>query len=147
MSHSKTFWTIQNMFAAQIRKLSAIGYTGQGLWGRGKLLSTGQFEPKTNQPGEPLLPEHLCGGVDVTQKSMSGKYPSKIRLVSKSKRIQLKLGRRGQVLGANNLEKRKFEKGKLLAARPRVAASKRGRELRAAAAQIRIQQAELEQTK
>ncbi|KXX78095.1 DNA-dependent metalloprotease WSS1 [Madurella mycetomatis] len=120
MNHSRAFWAVRNQYAEQMRRLWARGFTGEGLWGRGALLATGEFEKNTVEPGE-LLPEHLCGGT---------------RSVAFSK----KFGANGVTLGEDTEAKRKLEKGRTVAAKPRVAGSARGRELRAAAALARFEQ-------
>lgn len=139
MNHSRAFWAVRNKYAEQMRALWARGFTGEGLWGRGTLLSTGEFEKNTVEPGE-QLPEHLCGG---TYRSRSRKRKAKKGLTykeQKERRILRKFGPNGTVLGEDAEMKRKLEKGRTVAAKPRVAASARGRELRAAAALARLEQ-------
>lgn len=139
MNHSKAFWAVRNQYAEQMRALWARGFTGEGLWGRGALLSTGEFEKNTVEPGE-LLPEHLCGG---TYRSRQRKRKAKKTLTykeQKERRILKKFGPNGVTLGEDAETKRKLEKGRTVAAKPRVAASARGRELRAAAALARFEQ-------
>jgi hypothetical protein len=122
-----------------MRGLWARNFTGEGLWGRGALLSTGEFEKNMVEPGE-LLPEHLCGG---TYRSRGRKRKAKKTLTyqeQKERRILKKFGANGVALGDDPETKRKLEKGKAVAAKPRVAGSARGRELRAAAALARFEQ-------
>lgn len=138
MNHSRAFWAVRNQYAEQMRALWERGYTGEGLWGRGALLSTGEFENNTVEPGE-LLPEHLCGG---TYRSRGRKRKAKKTLTykeQKERRILRKFGANGVALGEDAATKQKLE-GKTVAARPRVAGSARGRELRAAAALARFEQ-------
>lgn len=139
MNHSKAFWAVRNQYAEQMRLLWLRGYTGDGIWGRGALLTTGEFEKNTVLPGE-TLPEHLCGG---TYRSRGRKRKAKKTLTyqeQKERRILRKFGANGVALGEDNAEKVKLEKGRRVVAKPRVAGSKRGRELRAAAALARFEQ-------
>ncbi|KAL2270111.1 hypothetical protein VTJ83DRAFT_2295 [Remersonia thermophila] len=138
MNHSRAFWAVRNRYAEQMRALWARGFTGEGLWGRGALLSTGEFEKKTAGPEEPL-PEHLCGG---TYRSRPRKRKAKPALSHKERRerrILKRFGANGVALGEDAATKKKLE-GKAVATKPRVAASARGRELRAAAALARFEQ-------
>ncbi|KAL2199952.1 WLM domain-containing protein [Corynascus similis CBS 632.67] len=138
MNHSRAFWAVRNRYAEQMRGLWARGFTGEGLWGRGALLSTGEFENNMVEPGE-LLPEHLCGG---TYRSRGRKRKAKKSLTykeQKERRILKKFGANGVTLGEDAQTKQKLE-GKKIASKPRVAGSARGRELRAAAALARFEQ-------
>ena len=139
MNHSRAFWAVRNQYAEQMKKLWTRGYTGDGLWGRGALLSSGEFERNTISPDE-ALPEHLCGG---TYRSRRRKRKAKKDLTyqeKKERRILKKFGANGVALGGDDATKRKLEKGKTIAAKPRIAGSNRGRELRAAAALARFEQ-------
>lgn len=143
MNHSRAFWAVRNQYAEQMRALWSRGYTGEGLWGRGALLSTGEFEKNTIGPGEPL-PEHLCGG---TYRSRGRKRKVKKSLTykeQKERRILKKFGANGVTLGEDPQVKQKLE-GKKVASKPRVAGSARGRELRAAAALARFEQQKKEE--
>ncbi|KAL2126351.1 hypothetical protein VTI74DRAFT_1135 [Chaetomium olivicolor] len=145
MNHSRTFWAVRNKYAEEMRALWARGFTGEGLWGRGALLSTGEFEKNMVKPGE-VLPEHLCGG---TYQSRGRKRKAKKTLTykeQKERRILKKFGPNGVALGEDSEAKRKLE-GKTVAAKPRVAGSARGRELRAAAALARFEQQKKEEIK
>ena len=136
MNHSKAFWAVRNQYADQMRLLWARGYTGEGLWGRGARLATGEWERNAVQPGEEL-PEHLCGG---TYRSRGRKRKAKKPVLTyqerKERRILKKFGKNGVALG------KEVEEGKSITGnvKPRVAKSKRGRELRAAAALARFDQ-------
>ncbi|KAL6690193.1 WLM domain-containing protein [Trichoderma pleuroticola] len=139
MNHSRAFWAVRNQYAAQMQELWAEGYKGDGLWGRGTTLGTGEWE-KNSVLADEVLPEHLCGG---TYRSRGRKRKAKPVLTyqeRKEKRILKKFGRNGVALGADEEEKVKLEKGKRVLAKPRVASSLRGRELRAAAALARFEQ-------
>lgn len=139
MNHSRAFWAVRNQYAAQMQELWAEGYKGDGLWGRGTTLGTGEWE-KNSVLADEALPEHLCGG---TYRSRGRKRRAKPVLTyqeRKEKRILKKFGKNGVALGADEEEKVKLEKGKRVLAKPRVAGSLRGRELRAAAALARFEQ-------
>ncbi|KAH6608783.1 hypothetical protein Trco_002129 [Trichoderma cornu-damae] len=140
MNHSRAFWAVRNMYASQMQDLWADGYRGDGLWGRGAKLGTGEWERNTVRADE-VLPEHLCGG---TYRSRGRKRKVKPVLTyqeRKERRILKKFGKNGVALGADEEVKVKLEKGRRVQARPRVAGSLRGRELRAAAALARFEQA------
>lgn len=139
MNHSKAFWAVRNNYAEQMKILWTRGYTGEGLWGRGALLSTGEFERNTMGADE-ALPEHLCGGM---YRSRRRKRKAKQELSyqeRKERRILKKFGANGVALGDDDSIKAKLEKGRRTQAKPRVAGSNRGRELRAAAALARFDQ-------
>ncbi|KAI0021568.1 WLM domain-containing protein [Xylariomycetidae sp. FL0641] len=139
MNHSKAFWAVRNQYAEQMRQLWTRRYTGEGIWGRGTSLKTGKFEENTVRDDE-ILPEHLCGG---TYRSRRRKRKAKQQLSyqeRKERRILKKFGANGVALGEDEAVKMELEKGKKSQAKPRVAGSKRGRELRAAAALARFDQ-------
>ncbi|KAF3055597.1 DNA-dependent metalloprotease WSS1 like protein [Daldinia childiae] len=139
MNHSKAFWAVRNSYADQMRVLWSRKYTGEGLWGKGTLLETGEFEKNTVLLDKDL-PEHLCGG---TYRSRRRKRKQKKQLSHqerKERRILKKFGANGVALGEDEAIKTELEKGKKTQGKPRVAGSKRGRELRAAAALARFDQ-------
>jgi hypothetical protein len=139
MNHSKAFWAVRNNYADQMRTLWSKSYTGEGLWGRGTSLKTGEFETNKVRPDE-VLPEHLCGG---TYRSRRRKRKAKDELTyqeKKQRRILKKFGANGVALGEDEEVKAELENGKKTQSKPRVARSKRGRELRAAAALARFDQ-------
>ncbi|TPX15399.1 uncharacterized protein E0L32_004379 [Thyridium curvatum] len=144
MNHSRAFWAVRNRYADEMRTLWARGYTGEGMWGRGALLSTGEFERDTVSVGEGL-PEHLCGG---TYRSRGRRKRKAKKTLSyqeqKERRILKKFGANGVALGEDEGAKKKLE-GRSVASKPRVAGSKRGRELRAAAALARFDQQKKEE--
>lgn len=140
MNHSKAFWAVRNQYAEQMRGLWSKRYTGEGLWGRGTLLKTGEFEANTIHADD-ALPEHLCGG---TYRSSGRKRKPKKQLSyqeQKERRILKKFGANGVALGEDEEVKVELEHGKKPKGKPRVAKSKRGRDLRAAAALARFEQA------
>lgn len=134
---------MRNAYAEEMRTLMSRGYTGEGLWGRGKTLETGKFTTNMVLPEEPI-PEHLCGG---TYRSRSAKRKGKDLLSHrerKERRILKKFGPNGVALGADSETKARLENGKSKSSKPRVASSARGRELRAAAALARFDQQKAE---
>jgi hypothetical protein len=139
MNHSKAFWAVRNKYADQMRGLWSRKYTGEGLWGRGTLLRSGEFEANTILAND-ALPEHLCGG---TYRSGGRKRKPKKQVSyqeQKERRILKKFGANGIALGEDEEVKTELENGKKPKGKPRVAKSKRGRELRAAAALARFDQ-------
>ena len=138
MNHSKAFWAVRNQYAEQMRTLWGRGYSGEGLWGRGALLATGEFEANTVTADE-VLPEHLCGGTYRSRRKRRPKQQLSYQ-ERKERRIRRKFGAGGVALGED--AKEKLEKGRKTKtqAKPRVASSNRGRELRAAAALARFDQ-------
>lgn len=144
MNHSRAFWDVRNKYAEQMEQLWQRRYTGEGLWGRGALLETGEFERNMVRLGE-SLPGHLCGG---TYRSRRRKRKTKDTLTykeQKERRILKKFGANGVALGDDEVAKRRLEKGRINSAAPRVAGSKRGRELRAAAALARFDRQKLDE--
>jgi len=138
MNHSGAFWKVRNEFTDEMKALWTRGYTGDGLWGRGMMLENGEFEGEELPEGE-LLPEHLCGG---TFRSRNRKRKAKPQITHKERqerRILKKFGKNGVALGEDEEAKTKLEEGKIGLGKPRVAGSKRGRELRAAAALARFE--------
>ncbi|KAI3401603.1 hypothetical protein diail_10204 [Diaporthe ilicicola] len=139
MNHSRAFWKVRNEYAEQMRTLWSRGYTGEGMWGRGALLGSGEFEKDTVTAGEDL-PEHLCGGTYRSRRRKRKLKPDLTYQEKKQRRIEKKFGKNGVALGADEDVKLQLEKGRATQAAPRVAQSKRGRELRAAAALARFDQ-------
>ncbi|KAI9642264.1 hypothetical protein NHQ30_009066 [Ciborinia camelliae] len=140
MNHSGAFWKVRNEYSAEMRGLWERGYTGDGLWGQGVLLKDGAFMGDHLGEGE-VLPEHLCGG---TFRSRGGgkKRKAKPKITykeQKERRIRKKFGVNGVALGEDLTTKTALEKGKTNLSKPKVASSKRGRELRAAAALARFE--------
>lgn len=142
MNHSRAFWKVRNLYADQMRVLWSRGYSGEGMWGRGASLRTGEFETNAVTEGEEL-PEHLCGGTYRSRRRRKRARKDGDDLSyqeRKQRRIEKKFGKNGVALGADDDVKSKLEKGKRTQAKPRVAGSNRGRELRAAAALARFEQ-------
>ncbi|KAH7257154.1 WLM domain-containing protein [Fusarium tricinctum] len=142
MNHSRAFWAVRNSYASEMHALWSKRYTGDGLWGRGAKLATGEWEKNTVLADE-ILPEHLCGGTYRSRRKRKVK-PQLSYQERKERRILKKFGKNGVSLGADEEEKVKLESGKKIQAKPRVAGSMRGRELRAAAALARFEKQKVE---
>ncbi|KFX88935.1 hypothetical protein V490_07301 [Pseudogymnoascus sp. VKM F-3557] len=138
MNHSKAFWKVKDQYSTELKALWQKGYTGDGMWSRGRTLLTGQYD-EASLGSEETLPEHLCGGT--FRSSGKRKRAAKPKLSYKERKertIVKKFGVNGVALGADEETKAKLEKGKKTAGNPRVAGSNRGRELRAMAALSRF---------
>ena len=150
MNHSGAFWKVNNQFKGELRELWAKGYTGEGLWGRGQTLLSGEYDTGRNLENE-ILPTNLCGGS--FRSSRRGKRkrgrekPKESYTERQQRRIKKKFGVNGVTLGDDNDTKVKLENGMKRKGKPRVAGSKRGRELRAAAALARFDQVKKESPK
>lgn len=139
MNHSKAFWSLRNIFASEMKALWERGYTGEGLWGKGILLSETSFSCESLEKDE-VIPEFMCGGTYKTR--VGRKRKTRPKLTSKEReerRIKKKFGANGKTLGANEDIKLELENKKRNLSKPKVAGSKRGRELRAAAALARFE--------
>jgi hypothetical protein len=150
MNHSGAFWKVNNQFKGELRELWAKNYTGDGLWGRGQTLLSGEYDTGRSMENE-ILPTHLCGGTFRSlrrRKRRRGGDKSKETYAERQqRRIKRKFGVNGVTLGDDDDTKVKLENGKKPKGKPRVAGSKRGRELRAAAALARFEQVKEEETK
>lgn len=152
MNHSGAFWKVRNTYAGELRELWAKGYTGDGMWGRGKTLLSGEYDNKGGFESE-VMPRSLCGGTFRT--SRRGKRKRKGEGAKKAvsyaerqqRRIAKKFGTNGVTLGDDADTRVKMEEGKKPKGKPRVAGSARGRELRAAAALARFGQQKEEEVK
>jgi hypothetical protein len=140
MNHSKAFWKVRDDYAKDMKDLWMKGYTGEGVWGRGRSLHTGGMFSGSVAAED--VPEHLCGGTYKTRRGKRKRGKAKEELSyaeKKQRRILKKFGTGGQALGADDDTKIKLEGGVSKKVRPRVAGSARGRELRAAAALARFE--------
>jgi hypothetical protein len=141
MNHSRAFWKVRNEYAEDMRQLWARNYTGEGVWGPGRSMGSGQFENRPVHKGE--LPADLCGGTYRSRRrkrKRGGKEGGGQRLTyaeRQQRRIAKKFGVDGKQLGEDEIVRIALEKGKR-AVKPKVANSKRGRELRAQAALARF---------
>lgn len=139
MNHSGAFWKVKNTYSDELRELWAKGYTGEGMWSRGRTLLSGEYVTGGAAPDDGLL-EHLCGGTFRTSgKRKRFAKPKLSWKEQKERRIKKKFGVEGKTLGADDEVKSELEGGKKSKGKPRVAGSNRGRELRAAAALARFE--------
>lgn len=142
MNHGQGFWQARNLYANEMRSLWSKGYTGEGLWGQGHSLQNldqelGGRVLRSEELGD--LP--LCGGTFRSRKrKRKPKGPDLTWKEKHDKRIEKKFGKNGEKLGEDEDARMMLEiagKGSI-GGKPRVAQSKRGRELRAAAALARF---------
>lgn len=145
MNHSKAFWTERNKLAGQLKDLWARGYTGDGFWGSGRSLQSLKDHIDnviTVGVGEEV--QALCGGTFCRQSKKRKRGRKSDDNISehppwkraRDRRIEKKFGRNGVAVGEDEEARIRLEisrKGPV-GPKPRVAGSKRGRELRAAAA-------------
>ncbi|KAG9559128.1 WLM domain-containing protein, partial [Aureobasidium melanogenum] len=153
MNHSRAFWKVRNAYADELKVLWDKAYTGEGLWGKGQSLITGQYMTN-HMPEAANIPASLCGG---TFRSSGGRKrrrkedaPKITYAERQQRRIAKKFGVNGVALGDDEGVRAKLEagqKGGKPAVKPRVAGSKRGRELRAAAALARFENVKKETVK
>lgn len=146
MNHGREFWKVRNQFAGELRELWAKGYTGDGLWGRGQTLLSGEYHDGGRTEDE-VLPAHVCGGTfrssrgGKRKRGGAGSEKKKETYAERQqRRIKRKFGANGVALGGDDETKVKLENGKNPKGKPRVAGSMRGRELRAAAALARFEE-------
>lgn len=149
MNHSRFFWRVRDAYAEELRSLWAKGYTGEGLWGRGRELEGGAMvnEDDAVDIGDV---ENLCGGTYRSRgrkRRRGGKEKPQLSYAERQqRRILKKFGAGGTSLGADETVKQELEDGKKTKGKgkPRVAGSARGRELRAAAALARFDKTSIE---
>ncbi|KAI9670339.1 MAG: hypothetical protein M1831_006553 [Alyxoria varia] len=144
MNHSREFWKVRNGYSEDLRGLWGKGFVGEGMWGRGRELYTGQYANNDNPGEEDDVPEHLCGGTFRSRRrgrkrKRAGDGQNLSYAERKQRRIEKKFGKNGEALGGNELLRGALERKKQVAGKPRVAGSKRGRDLRAAAALLRFE--------
>ncbi|KAI9846891.1 MAG: hypothetical protein M1837_003503 [Sclerophora amabilis] len=145
MNHSGAFWKVRNQYAGELRDLWAKSYTGDGFWSRGQTVLSGQYTT-SSLPATETLPRLLCGGTYRSSRHAKRKRKPKAASSNltyaekRQRRIQRRFGIQGQALGEDQSSRVKLENGKMSKAKPRVAGSARGRELRAAAALARFDQ-------
>lgn len=149
MNHSGAFWKVRNQYAEELRGLWAKGYTGDGFWGRGKTALSERYV-NTAPTAPESMPRSLCGGTFRSRRRKrkrkddgAGQTPTYAE--RQQKRIAKKFGINGMALGADEDTRVKLEDGQKVKAKPRVAGSNRGRELRAAAALARFGQQKKEE--
>ena len=144
MNHGKGFWVENNKLSNEMRELWAQNYTGEGFWGNGHSLADLQAVAGNNtMPSEELADLQVCGGTFRSRGRKRKRAGGQQDLTWKEKRdrrIEKRFGRNGQALGEDEMSRMMLEVGKKgsVGGKPRVANSKRGRELRAAAALARF---------
>jgi hypothetical protein len=144
MNHGKNFWKTRNLYADEMKSLWAKGYTGEGFWGSGRTLSDMSAVMGNNVlSSEELEGLPLCGGTYRSRrkrkrKGGAGELTWKEK---KQRRIEKKFGKNGVALGEDEDRRLHLEINRRgpVGGKPRVAQSKRGRELRAAAALARFE--------
>ena len=144
MNHGKNFWIERNKFASDLKELWVKGYTGDGFWGQGRTTDLETIEANATLPTGDQAPASLCGGTYRSRRRKRKRGNDGQELTWKEKRdrrIEKKFGKNGQKLGEDDGARMMLEIGKTVGSgKPRVANSKRGRELRAAAALARFGQ-------
>ncbi|ETN39832.1 uncharacterized protein HMPREF1541_06058 [Cyphellophora europaea CBS 101466] len=149
MNHSKRFWAKRNEYAGEMRELWGKGYTGEGFWGSGRALGEmGSVMGNNVMRSEELQDLPLCGGTYRSRRrkrKAGGQQQELTWKEKKERRIEKKFGKNGVSLGSDEDQRMLYEMGKgPVGGNPRVAQSKRGRELRAAAALARFEQSKKE---
>ncbi len=154
MNHGRQFWKVNNQFKGELRELWAKKYTGDGLWGRGQTLLSGQYDTGNSIENE-RMPANLCGGTFRSRRrkrkrrgnanGVNGREETYAE--AKKRRIAKKFGVNGKSLGGDEATRVKLEYGQKVKGNPRVANSSRGRELRVAAAAARLGQQKMEEAK
>ncbi|KAI9757394.1 MAG: hypothetical protein M1815_001215 [Lichina confinis] len=144
MNHSQAFWKVRDQYARELKALWAKDYTGEGFWSRGQTLLSGQYTTDV-MPQTEAMPRSLCGGTYRTsarkRKRKTKTAPNTLSYAErKERRVVKKFGLNGVAVGSDEQGRLKLENRKTSQAKPRVAQSVRGRELRAAAALARFDQ-------
>lgn len=151
MNHSRAFWAVRNDYAKQMEEIWRSGYVGEGIFGRGRDLADGSIV-HNRPPDMTQVPEHLCGGTFQKRgrKRKAGNQdgqPAKLTYAERQqRRVQKKFGKHGEgaSVGEDDLLRGALETmngGKRRQGKPKVAKSKRGRDLCANAALARFAQA------
>jgi hypothetical protein len=147
MNHGKLFWQTRNLYASEMKALWAKGYTGEGFWGSGRTLDEmGVVMGNNILSSQDLEDLPLCGGTYRSRrrkrKARGTQDASNLSWREKEdRRIERKFGKNGVALGEDEDQRLtlEFNKKGPIGGKPRVAQSKRGRELRAAAALARFE--------
>lgn len=142
-NHGKGFWGTRNLFCKEMKDLWAKRYTGEGFWGGGRVLGDLSSVMGNNiVPSEELQDIEVCGGTFRSRRTKRKAAGTELGWKEKrDRRIEKKFGKNGQSLGEDEDQRLRLEIGRKgqIGAKPRVAGSKRGRELRAAAALARFE--------
>lgn len=153
MNHSRAFWGVRNDYAKQMEDIWKSGYVGEGIHGRGRDLENGSIV-HNRPPDMSQVPEQLCGGTFRKRgrkrkagSQAAGDQPAKVTYAERQqRRIEKKFGKHGDgaTVGEDGLLRGALETmngGKRRQGKPKVAKSKRGRDLCANAALARFAQA------
>ena len=105
------------------------GYTGEGFWGRGKILKGSGDQSFSFD----LLPLQVCGGIFKRFKKAKTQIKARMRSIPK----RFSAAGEGVKIGIDLDKRLKLTGGKVIKGKPRVAQSKRGNELRLNAALAR----------
>ncbi|ORY77414.1 WLM domain-domain-containing protein [Protomyces lactucae-debilis] len=132
MHHARPFWQQLNKYQADSARLRAKGYTGEGFWGQGNVLGSGELQGLGGIGQGEDLPRTICGG------SRKRRVYRRKTTTGKRKRGK-QFGEGGAKLGGDTDLRNMLDGGKSKAT-PRVVNSKRGKELRASAAEMRFSQ-------
>ena len=154
MNHGKQFWKVNGQFKQELKELWGKNYSGDGLWGRGQTLLSGQYDTGRRDENE-VLPTSLCGGTFRSRRrkrkrgsnATAGSRREETYAEAKQRKIAKKFGVNGKALGGDEETRFKLEYGQKVKGNPRVANSARGRELRVAAAAARYGQQMKEEAK
>ena len=138
MNHGREFWKLTNLYKEMMRELWGKGYHGEGVWGMGRELVSGEVDVWGGMTGDDI-PVNLCGGTFRSRRRKRRRVEEKVTYQErKERRILKKFGSGGVRLGADEQARTGLEK-KSVKSNPRVAQSRRGKELRAAAALKRLE--------
>lgn len=152
MNHSRAFWAVRNQYAKQMEEIWRSGYIGEGMFGRGRDLENGSIV-HNRPPDMSQVPEHLCGGTFQKRGRkrkaghVPGDQPAKVTYAERQqRRLEKKFGKHGEgtAIGEDDLLRGALETmngGKRRQGKPKVAKSKRGRDLCANAALARFEHA------
>lgn len=125
-----------------MKELWARQYTGEGFWGGGQVLGDlSSIIGNKIVPSEELQHIEVCGGTFRSRRTKRKAAGTELTWKEKrDRRIEKKFGKNGQSLGQDENQRLRLEIGRKgpVGAKPRLAGSKRGRELRAAAALARF---------
>ncbi|KAF8475543.1 WLM domain-containing protein [Kalaharituber pfeilii] len=147
MNHSRAFWAVRNKFALELQELHLKSYTGEGFWSAGRSLNSNQPFLHSRPLAENELPQSLCGGTYRSRRKLQPQSAAPKRKITYAERQQRRKERKfgkgeGEKLGADDTQRTLLEgkMGKKVSApAPKIASSKRSRELRAAAALKRFE--------
>ncbi|KAJ9624041.1 hypothetical protein H2203_005488 [Taxawa tesnikishii (nom. ined.)] len=113
-----------NTYRSDLKALWEKDYTGEGLWGRGQTLLSGQYSTNA-MPETELQVQSLCGG---TYRSSRGKKrrrasdkPKLSYAERQQRRIEKKFGKHGTALGDDESVKARLEGGKRVVSKPKQA--------------------------